>query len=83
MEKLNLDPKFEEIMKAYGIDTDVVTLNKNGSINCGEHGDWSCGNHYNESGVADFIIAYQVIDNRKSSWIFKNNKLEFVQRINL
>lgn len=83
MKRLNLNPQYEEILKTYGVDINTITLNKNGSINCGEHGDWSFGNHYDGFGVADYIIAYQTKDNFKSSWVFKDNKLEFFQRINL
>jgi len=82
MRKLNMNPDFVEIMEAYGIDTSKVSLNENGTINCGEHGNWTCGNHYDDNGISDFVIAYQARETTKSSWRLADGKLEFLCRIN-
>lgn len=75
MKKLNMDGKFVKIMEAYGIDTDSVSLNKDGSINCNEHGNWT----YSSSKE----IAYQNRETTQSSWRINNDKLEFLERKNI
>ena len=75
MNKLNINSKFIEIMKAYGIVPNDVTVNENGSINCGEHGNWT----YSSSKE----IAYQTRETTQSSWRINNDKLEFLERKNI
>jgi hypothetical protein len=75
MKKLNMDGKFVKIMEAYGIDTDSVSLNKDGSINCNEHGNWT----YSSSKE----IAYQNRETTQSSWKINDDKLEFLERKNI
>lgn len=75
MKKLNMDRNFVEILKTYGIDTDNVSLNKDGSINCNEHGNWT----YSSSKE----IAYQNRETTQSSWRMNDNKLEFLERKNI
>lgn len=86
LRKANLNSNYAEILKVYGIDTETVTLDEDGSINCGEHGNWTFGNHYTpSSGVADFIIAYQTRKEEKTrtAWRLVNGKLEFLERKNV
>jgi len=75
MKKLNMDGKFVKIMEAYGIDTTNVSLNKDGSINCNEHGNWT----YSSSKE----IAYQNRETTQSSWKINDDKLEFLERKNI
>lgn len=75
MKKLNMNGKFVKIMEAYGIDTDSVSLNKDGSINCNEHGNWT----YSSSKE----IAYQNRETTQSSWKINDDKLEFLERKNI
>lgn len=70
-----MDGKFVKIMEAYGIDTDSVSLNKDGSINCNEHGNWT----YSSSKE----IAYQNRETTQSSWKINDDKLEFLERKNI
>ena len=70
-----MNGKFVKIMEAYGIDTDSVSLNKDGSINCNEHGNWT----YSSSKE----IAYQNRETTQSSWKINDDKLEFLERKNI
>lgn len=76
MNELNINPNFKEIITSYGIDINNITVDKDGSLNCSEHGNWT----YSSSKD----VAYQTNGNLESSWILNNgkHKLELTKNYN-